>query len=150
MYHHAREQDTLTYLAAEARVKSLGREVVAYLNDYDVVLTPALAQLPVPIGEVHGKGPDPWDHYRRSGLFTPFTAIFNVTGLPAISLPLYQSEEGLPVAIQLGGRPAREDVLLALAAQLEQTQPWTERVPPLAPDQSSPSVRRADPSASGI
>jgi len=151
MYHHAREQDTLTYLAAEARVKSLAREVVAYLNDYDVVLTPTLAQLPVPIGEVHGKGPDPWDHYRRSGLFTPFTAIVNLTGLPAISLPLYQSEEGLPVAIQLGGRPAREDVLLALAAQLEQTQPWTERVAPLAlADQSSPSVRRADPSASGI
>jgi amidase len=151
MYHHAREQDTLTYLAADGRVKALAREVTAHLLDYDVVLTPALAQLPVRIGEIHGRGPDPWDHYRRSGLFTPFTAIFNITGLPAISLPLYQSEEGLPVAVQLGGRPLSEDVLLSLATQLEQAQPWAERVAPLAAaDQSSPPVLRGDPSASGI
>lgn len=137
MYQHAREQDTLTYLAADGRVKALAREVVSHLDDYDVVLTPALAQLPVPIGEIHGRGPDPWEHYRRSGLFTPFTAIFNVTGLPAISVPLYQSDEGLPLAVQLGARPAREDVLLALATQLEQAQPWADRVAPLAAADSS-------------
>jgi amidase len=137
MYQHAREQDTLTYLAADGRVKALAREVVSHLDDYDVVLTPALAQLPVPIGEIHGRGPDPWEHYRRSGLFTPFTAIFNVTGLPAISVPLYQSDGGLPLAVQLGARPAREDVLLALATQLEQAQPWADRVAPLAAAASS-------------
>jgi amidase len=132
MYDHARTQGTLTYLAAEGRIKAMAREVVSYLDAYDVVLTPALAQLPVAIGEIHGRGPDPWDHYKRSGFFTPFTAMFNVTGSPAIALPLYQSEEGLPLAIQLGARPLREDVLLALGAQLEQANPWADRLAPLA------------------
>ena len=59
-------------------------------------MTPALAQRPLRTGEVHGRGPDPWDHYQRSGAFTPFTAICNVTGLPAVSLPLYQGDDGLP------------------------------------------------------
>ena len=132
MYEHARAQSTLDFLAAEGRIKALARKVVGYLADYDLILTPALAKPPIPIGEVHGRGPDPWDHYRRSGHFTPYTAIFNVTGLPAISLPLFQTEDGLPLAIQLGARPLREDVLVAVAAQLEQARPWAARTPELA------------------
>ena len=132
MYDHARQQDTLAFLAAESRVKALARQVVSHLNQVDVVLTPALASLPVPIGEIHGQGPDPWEQYRRSGHFTPYTAIFNVTGLPAVSVPLYQSPDGLPVAIQLAGRALREDLLLSLAAQLEAAQPWAQRIAPLA------------------
>ena len=88
---------------------------------------------PVPIGEIHGRGPEPWEHYRRSGQFTPYTAIVNVTGLPAISLPLYHGEDGLPTGVQLIGRPLREDVLLALARQLEQALPWAERRRPEPP-----------------
>ena len=83
----------------------------------------------MPIGEIHGRGPDPWGHYQRSGFFTPYTAVFNVTGLPAISLPLYQTGDGLPLAVQLGGRPLGEGLLLSLATQLEEAQPWVERVP---------------------
>jgi amidase len=132
MYEHAREQSTLEFLAAEGRIKALARHVVAFLSDYDLVLTPALARPPIAIGEVHGRGPDPWEHYRRSGHFTPYTAIFNVTGLPAISLPLYETEDGLPLAIQLAAGPLREDVLLAVGAQLEQARPWAERTPALA------------------
>ena len=94
------------------------------LHPYDAVITPSLAQRPLRIGELHGRGPDPWAHYRRSGYFTPFTAVVNITGLPAISLPLYQGEDGLPTGVQLIGRPAREDVLLALSAQLEAALPW--------------------------
>jgi amidase len=71
-------------------------------------------------------------NYRRSGGFTPFTAICNVTGLPAIALPLYQSEAGLPLAVQLIGPPAREESLLALATQLEHALPWAARVAPAA------------------
>ena len=96
-----------------------------------MVLTPALARRPLPIGEIHGRGPDPWGHYQRSGHFTPYTAIVNVTGLPAISLPLYHGDDGLPTGVQLIGRPAGEDVLLALAAQLEQALPWASRRPPV-------------------
>ena len=130
IWQEARKHDTLSLLAAQARLESVARTLVAYFAPYDAVLTPALAQRPVPIGSIHGLGPDPWDHYRRSGAFTPYTAIVNVTGQPAISLPLYQSEDGLPLAVQLIGPPAREDVLLQLAGQLEQASPWAQRRPP--------------------
>jgi amidase len=110
----------------------VARKIIAFLSAYDVLLTPALAQRPLPIGEVHGRGPDPWDHYRRSGLFTPYTSIVNITGLPAISLPLYHGEDGLPTGVQLIGQPVREDVVLSLAAQLERARPWADRRPELA------------------
>jgi amidase len=129
MWERARLQDTLTGLAAQARLESVARSVVAFLSQFDVVLTPALARSPVPIGEIHGRGPDPEDHYRRSGAFTPFTAMLNVTGQPAISLPLYQDSQGLPLAVQLIGPPAQEEVLLRLAFQLEAALPWAQRRP---------------------
>jgi amidase len=129
MYERASSQDTLTYLSAMGRLEDLARKIVTSLQPFDAVLTPALAQRPLPTGAVHGRGPDPWGNYRRSGGFTPFTAIVNVTGLPAIALPLYQGADGLPMAIQLIGRPAGEEALLALAAQLEHAQPWADRHP---------------------
>lgn len=133
LWENAHAHTALDFVAAEGRIKLLARNVVAFLASYDVVLTPALARPPIPIGEVHGRGgpgEDPWDHFRRSGLFTPYTAIFNVTGLPAISLPLYQTDDGLPLAVQLAARPLRDDVLISLAAQLEQSIAWAERRPP--------------------
>jgi amidase len=127
MWERARAQDTLTGLTAQARLESVARSVVGFLGQFDVVLTPALARSPVPIGEIHGLGPDPEDHYRRSGAFTPFTAMLNVTGQPAISVPLYQDSQGLPLAVQLIGPPAQEEVLLRLAFQLEAALPWAQR-----------------------
>jgi amidase len=132
MWERARAQDTVTYLAAQGRLESVGRSIVSFLDPYDAVLTPALASRPLKTGEVHGRGPDEWDHFRRSGLFTPYTAIVNVTGLPAISLPLYQGDDGLPTGVQLIGRAASEGLLLALAAQVERALPWAERQPELA------------------
>ena len=132
MVEHARSQDTLTYLAATARLENVARSIVSFLDPYDLVLTPALAERPVPIGSIHGRGPDPWGNYQRSGAFTPYTAIVNVTGQPAISLPLYHGPDGLPTAIHLIARPAAEGLLLAVAAQLEQALPWHDRI---APDQ---------------
>jgi amidase len=131
MYEHARAQDTLSYLTAQGRLERVAREIVTALAPYDIVLTPALARRPLPIGEVHGLGPDPWDHYQRSGAFTPYTAIVNVTGQPAVSLPMYHGDDGLPTGVQLIGRPAREDTLLTVAAQLELAQPWAARHPVL-------------------
>ena len=133
MYTRAREQGTLTYLQAQARLERVAREIVAFLEPYDVVVTPALAQRPVPTGAIHGRGPDPIGNYRRSAAFTPYTAILNVTGQPSIVLPLYQGPDGLPTAVQLIGPPAREDLLLALATQLEQALPWADRRPALNP-----------------
>jgi amidase len=132
LWERARTQDTITFLTAEGRLQSVARSIVAFLAPFDVVVTPALASRPIPIGEVHGRGPDPWGNYQRSGRFTPFTAICNVTGQPAIALPLYHGEDGLPLAVQLIGKPAREDVLLSVATQLEQALPWADRLAPIA------------------
>ena len=139
LWEGARGHDTLSLLSAQARLESVGRSIVAFLAPYDAVLTPALARRPVPIGEIHGRGPDPWAHYQRSGHFTPYTAIVNVTGLPAVSLPLYQGQDGLPTAVQLIGPPAREGLILALATQLEQALPWAARRPEHFPP--SPAAR---------
>jgi amidase len=130
MYEYARTHTTLDYLNAMGRLEQVGRSVVRFASAYDFLLTPALARRPVPTGEIHGRGPDPWGHYRRSGAFTPYTAIVNVTGLPAISLPLYLGADGLPAAVQLIGGPAGEEALLSLARQLELASPWADRRPP--------------------
>jgi len=127
LYQHALAQDTIKYLAADSRLQAAARSIVTALSDYDVLLTPALAGRPVPVGQMTGFGADPMADFRRSGYFTPFTAIVNVTGQPAITLPLYQGTDGLPTAVQLIGPPAREEVLLSLAGQLESVLPWAER-----------------------
>ena len=131
MWEHARELNSVAMLSSLGRLQSVARSVVAFLGGFDAVITPALAQRPLHIGEVHGRGPDPWDHYQRSGNFTPYTAILNVTGQPAISLPLYHGQDGLPAGVQLIGPPAREEVLLQLALQLEAALPWADRRPQL-------------------
>jgi amidase len=86
----------------------------------------------VRIGEIDTCSDAPWEDFRRSGAFTPYTAIFNVTGQPALSLPVFHGDDGLPTAVQLAGRPADEATLLSLGAQLEAAHPWAERRPALA------------------
>ncbi|CAA9462890.1 MAG: Aspartyl-tRNA(Asn) amidotransferase subunit A @ Glutamyl-tRNA(Gln) amidotransferase subunit A [uncultured Solirubrobacteraceae bacterium] len=117
------------YLAAVAALQGLARRVVAFFGGYDLLLTPTLARSPLPMGELHGCGADPLDDLRRSGRFAPFTALFNVTGQPAVSVPAGTDGDGLPTAIQLVGRPLAEETLLQVAAQLESAHPW----PLLAP-----------------
>ena len=128
-----RERNALDYLLARTQLGAFSRSIVALWSDHDVVMTPALAQRPVRIGEIDASSAEPWEDFRRSGQFTPYTAIFNVTGQPAISLPLFHGDDGLPVAVQLAGRPAGESELLALAAQVEAARPWAERRPAQAP-----------------
>jgi amidase len=108
----------------------LSRKAIAATAAFDVLLTPTLAQLPRPIGWFDGDG-DPAADFERQKRFTPFTSLFNVTGQPAISVPLYESVEGLPIGIMLAGRPRGEAVLFALAAQLEAALPWAARRPPV-------------------
>jgi amidase len=129
IWNGIRERTPADYLLARTQLSALAREIVALWNDYDAVLTPALAQRPVRIGEIDACSDEPWEDFRRSGEFTPYTAIFNVTGQPAISLPLFQGDDGLPLAVQLAGPPAGEGALLSLSAQLEAARPWAERRP---------------------
>jgi amidase len=131
MYERSQSLNVLDHLSAQSRLESVARSIVSWMlaHPLDVLLTPALGERPLRTGEVHGRGPDPWGNYRRSGAFTPYTAMMNVTGQPAVSLPLYHGDDGLPLAVQLIAQPAREDVLLALGAQLEAALPWAGRVP---------------------
>jgi amidase len=118
-------------LALEIQLQALTRQLVTFLAPYDALLTPALAERPLPIGTLDTAAPEPMSTFTRSGLFTPFTPVFNASGQPGISLPLYQGEDGLPLGVQLVGRPAGEAELLALASQVEAAAPWAARRPPL-------------------
>jgi len=116
-------------MGAAVRLQAFARSLVSFLDPYDALLTPALAQRPLPLGTLDTAAPDPMSTFTRSGLFTPFTPVFNATGQPGISLPLFEGADGLPLGVQLVGRPAAEATLLALAAQLEAQWEWAGRRP---------------------
>ncbi len=99
------------------------------LAPYDAVLSPTLAALPAEVGALRDDA-DPARDFANQKAFTPYTSAWNVTGMPAISLPLHQSAEGLPVGVMLAARPAEEELLLSLAAQVEAAAPWHDRRPP--------------------
>jgi amidase len=119
-------------MAAAARLQAFTRGLVTFLEPYDALLTPALAERPLALGTLDPAAPDPMATFTRSGVFTPFTPIFNASGQPGISLPLYEGEDGLPLGVQLVGTPAGEAALLALATQLEMAVPWAGRRPPVS------------------
>jgi amidase len=114
---------------ATAQLEIFARGLLGWMDAYDVVVTPTLAEAPVRLDTVDWRTDDPMGLFTRSAAFTPFTATANVTGQPAISLPLAE-HDGLPVGVQLFGRPAQEGALLAVAAQLEAARPWADRRPP--------------------
>jgi amidase len=124
----ARASTALDYGRAVAWLQALARRIVALWDEIDVLLTPTLAMEPVPIGwqeSVEGA----IEQLLRNTEFTPFTAVANLTGLPAMSLPLHWAASGLPVGVQAIGPPAGEELLLRLAAQLEAARPWADRRP---------------------
>jgi amidase len=95
----------------------------------DVVLTPTLATPPLPVGAMRDDA-HPERDFEAQKAFTPWTSAWNVTGMPAVSLPLHWTDDGLPVGVMLAARPAEEELLLALSAQVEAAAPWSHRRPP--------------------
>ena len=122
--------NVVTYLSAVTWVQTWTREVVSWWmprdgkQGFDVLVTPTLAGPPPKIGALSGD--DSTDRIRE---IMQYTAQFNMTGQPAISLPLHTSTDGLPMGVQFVGAPYREDVLIRLAAQLESAAPWSARRP---------------------
>ncbi|MBB4933244.1 amidase [Lipingzhangella halophila] len=116
------------YMRATIRLQQRVRAALPAMLDYDAVLTPTLAQPPVPVGHFAAA---PEEELRRMERFTPYTAIFNITGQPSASVPLYWSDEGLPIGVMLSGRIGGEPTLLSLSAQLEAVHPWAHRRPPV-------------------
>jgi amidase len=97
------------------------------------VVTPTLALPPVPVGWTwDGAGGDPQVAMSRQWQWTPFTAIVNVTGQPAMSVPLHWSEDGLPIGVQMIGPLFGEAMLIRLAGQLEGARPWADKHPPIS------------------
>jgi amidase len=130
IHEQAREITSVGYLGAVAQLQALARGLVAFFAGYDLLLTPALAERPLEIGDCTGVGEDPMADLARSGRFTPFTSLFNVTGQPAIMIPIGFGEDGLPTCVQLVGKPLGEDTLLQVASQVEAARPWAQHRPP--------------------
>jgi len=128
---HARKLTAVDLATAQAAVYAFRRRVQQWWADgWDLLLTPTLAEPPPPLSEFADVPGEPTDPMRRAGVFCPFTPPFNMSGQPAISLPLHQTDDGLPVGIQLVAAYGREDVLIRVASQLEEAAPWMDRHPP--------------------
>ncbi len=121
----------LTYLDAQHAAYDLGRAVDEWhASGFDLLLTPTIGEPPVTLGTF--TTPDePFLGFMRAATFVPFTPLSNMTGQPAISLPLSWNGDGLPIGVMLAARYGREDVLLRVAAQLEEARPWIDRRPPV-------------------
>jgi amidase len=116
--------------AAVQTIHRTGRRIAQFHERFDVMLTPTLVAPPVPLGWLDTVNLDGATFADRFARFWGFTNLQNATGQPAISLPLYWSETGLPIGVQFVDRFGDDLLLLQLAAQLEQAQPWSERRPP--------------------
>jgi amidase len=114
-------------MMAQAYLQAITRPAVAMLNNYDAVLTPTLALPPVPVG--YFDEVEPAENFERQKRFTPWTALYNVSGQPAVNVPLHWTEAGLPIGVMLAGRMGDEGTLISLSAQLEAARPWKDRHP---------------------
>ncbi|ADB50551.1 amidase [Conexibacter woesei] len=124
-YLAAREHTAFEHMRALTAIDSAARLLHEFMEGFDAWLTPTLAQPPLVLGEFAA----PADRVARYVRFSPFTRLANVSGQPAMSVPLHRSPSGLPIGVHFLGQLGREDVLLSLAGQLERARPWTGRLP---------------------
>ncbi len=129
----ARAANASDFLDAHRKLQAISRRVAQwYEGGFDLLLTPTLAEPPPLLGEFDSPPENPLHGLLRAAALVPFTPPFNVSGQPAISLPLHWNEEGLPIGVQLVAPYGREDVLLRVAAQVEEAAPWAQRRPPVS------------------
>jgi amidase len=125
-----RKVGTGQYLAAVDSMHQWSRRVAGWWAEgFDVLVTPTIAEPPPPLGQLGGDAADPLELWERNLELLPFTPNQNATGQPAISLPLHWTADGLPVGVHFVPDYGREDLLIRLASQLEQAQPWADRLP---------------------
>jgi amidase len=115
-------------MEAMLALRLFSRRFLAATDDYDVLLTPVCTMTPRPLDwfETDGDGAEDFERQKR---YASFTALYNVTGQPAVSVPLYWTDDGLPIGTMVVGRPADEATLIAVSAQLEAARPWMHRHP---------------------
>jgi len=121
------------YLAATETAQRWSRQVASWWADgNDILVTPTMPEPPARLGELAPDVDDVMATLPLMGTYAMFTSLFNITGQPAISLPLHWTADGLPVGVQLVAAYGREDLLIRLASQLDQAHPWTDRHPPVS------------------
>jgi amidase len=130
-YEDGKRITALELLYAEGYGNMLSRSVGAFFQNVDALVTPTIARPAVPLGEINQNkaGMTAMEWTRQVFAYCPFTPLFNTTGQPAISLPLYATPAGLPIGVQIAGRFGDEATLIRLASQLEQARPWSKRKP---------------------
>ena len=130
MWQQGRAVTAGAYLMAIMDLQAFARVVAGFFARYDVWLTPTLAAPPLPLGAMTSTRDDPWRAARVGGPFVAFPAIVaNITGAPAMSVPLHWSPAGLPIGVHALGPTGADGSLFALAGQLERARPWAHRWP---------------------
>jgi Asp-tRNA(Asn)/Glu-tRNA(Gln) amidotransferase A subunit family amidase len=119
------------YVRATQTAHRLGRQMAAFHANWDLLLTPGLGTLPPPLGWIDMMLEDVQEYWRRVFAFSPFTVWFNLTGQPALMLPIGRSTTDFPIAVQLVAPFGDEATLFRLGGQLEAARPWFDRKPPL-------------------
>ena len=111
-------------------IQRFGRRVARFFTGFDAFLTPTMSTPPPPIGTMVSTPEDPWRSLQVSGRSVRYAGVVaNLTGNPAMSVPLWWNDDGLPVGVHFLGRFGDEATLIRLAAQLEAAQPWADRRP---------------------
>ena len=124
MQKNGKEVLAKDYIQAVKTNHKIGYEVEKMFLDYDILLSPVLAKPPVEIGNIDLNTTDFADYAEKLSTYTPFTGIFNQSGHPSISLPLYRTPKNLPVGTMLTASFGNESLLFGLARQLEVAEPW--------------------------
>jgi len=132
LYQEGKQISASDYLRAVTILQRISRDIARFFVDYDVLLTPTLSQPPLPLGAFDPTPENPLQGMDRAAEFAPFTPIFNVTGQPAMSVPLFWNNDNLPVGSHFVGRFGDEATLFRLASQLEEARPWADRRPPVS------------------
>jgi amidase len=130
LQERGRRHTAADYFLARQDMQRASRAVARFFQDYDLWLSPVLAQPPVPLGTFDPLPDDATRGLRAAAGFSPFTFVANVTGQPAMSVPLVWNAAGLPIGVHFLGRVGDERTLFRLAAQLEAARPWAARRPP--------------------
>ena len=117
------------YVKARDSLRRLELAMHAFHQTVDIIVSPVLSKPPAPLGWLNMNGTDLKDYAAKFSQYSGFTAFYNGTGAPSMSVPLHSSSTGLPIGIQMSADWGQDAVLLKLAAQLESAAPWPRRAP---------------------
>jgi amidase len=117
------------YPEALSSIHRQGRRMADFHRSFDLVMSPTLAKVPLPLGVLHTNNPDLQSYRQALAAFTPFTQLFNMTGQPSMTVPLHWTEQNLPVGVMFSAAFGDEATLFRLASQIEAARPWFHRIP---------------------